>query len=149
MKHYRHILVAVDLTDNSAALVARAQDIQALSQAKLTLVHVIDYAPMIYAGGEFALPVDIDTFDDSISKASQAKLLELAHHCKVNEADCQLLHGEKENELVQLAENLNIDLLVVGAHDKQGFSRLFSSTADSLLHALPCDILNVKQEPID
>lgn len=145
MKHYQNILVAVDISENSAALVARAQDIQALSNANLTLVHVIDSTPMIYAGGEFALPVDLDTLENSVTNETHEKLLELAAVCNIEKSQCKLLHGEKEGELVHLVDDLKIDLMVVGAHDKHGFGRLFNSTADSLLHALPCDILMVKQ----
>jgi len=145
MKHYQNILVAVDLTEDSADLVSRAQDIQELSQAKLNLVHVIDYTPMVYAGGEFAVPVDPESVDHSAkTNEAQEKLLELAETFNIDEERCRLLCGDKEDELVQLVEELDVDLMVVGAHDKHGFNRLLSSTADNLLHALPCDILMVK-----
>lgn len=144
MKHYTSILVAVDLSSDSNSIINRAQDIQALSQAELTVVHVVDDSPMMYAGTEFVLPVNLDVLEESIQTA-QEKILELAAACDLLPSQCRLLRGEKEDELVHLVHELSIDLLVLGAHDKHGFSRLFSSTAESLLHALPCDILIVKQ----
>ncbi len=144
MKHYQNILVAVSISLNAKALIARAQDIQQLSQAKLQLAHVLDDHPMVYAGGEFALPLTT-TFDATAAHTSQNQLLQLAITYQLQPHECHLLYGEKANELVELVNKLRIDLLVVGAHHKQGFRCLLGSTADTLLHALPCDILMVKQ----
>ena len=144
MKHYQNILVAVSISLHAKALIARAQDIQQLSQARLQLAHVLDDHRMVYAGGEFALTLKT-TLDSNAAHQIHNQLLQLAIACQLQPHECHLVHGEKANELVELVNKLRIDLLVVGAHHKQGFRCLLGSTAESLLHALPCDILMVKQ----
>ena len=144
MQRYQHILVIVDLSGESASLIQSALGLGQIHQATLSLVHVIDYTPMLYASGEMALPVDLDAVDHSMVMESEHKLEQLAAGSSIAKEQCFLLRGDKEEEIVHFVQENKIDLIVVGAHDKRGLARIFGSTAQTLLHALPCDILSIK-----
>ena len=48
MTSYNRILIAVDLTSDSAHVIARAREIGAHYAAELNLVHVIEPIPVVY-----------------------------------------------------------------------------------------------------
>ena len=144
MQPYQHCLVSVDLSDESTKLIQKAQNLAAIHGATLHLVHVVDYTPSLYASSEIALPIDLDSMDHALFEDVKADLSQLATKCNIESQNCWLLSGEKEHEIMQLVEKITCDLLIVGAHDKHGLARLFNSTAETLLHAMPCDMLTIK-----
>lgn len=144
MSDYKYILVAIDLSEESGQLVAHAKALAALHQAALSMVHIIDYTPSQYASSEIALPVDLESMDQSLLDDTHTELNALSEKFQIDAKHCWLLQGEKEDEMLKLVDKVGVDLVVTGAHDKHGLGRLFNSTPETLLHALPCDILSVK-----
>lgn len=144
MTQYNNFLVAVDLSDESAPLIKKAQWLAGLHQATLHIVHVIDYTPSLYASSEIALPIDLDSIDHALLTDVKAELTEVATQFDIDKQHCWLLNGEKAHEIEQLVAKIGCNLIMVGAHDKHGLARLFRSTAGTLLLTLPCDILTVK-----
>ena len=55
--------------------------------------------------------------------------------------------GSIKNEVLKVAQENDIDLIVTGSHGKHGLALLLGSTADAILHGAKCDILIVR--PID
>lgn len=53
---YQHILVAIDLTEECHPVVARAQSLASTSNAKLSLVHIIEPMAMAFGGD---VPMDL------------------------------------------------------------------------------------------
>jgi universal stress protein A len=45
--------------------------------------------------------------------------------------------------IVTQARKLKADLIVVGAHSQHGLGLLLGSTAGSVLHSAPCDVLAI------
>jgi universal stress protein A len=39
---------------------------------------------------------------------------------------------------------LDVDLIVIGSHGREGIQRLLGSTANAVLHGAPCDVLAVR-----
>ena len=56
MTEYRHVMLAVDQTDDAAALAARGLAVARRFGAKLTLMHVVDQRALI-GGGEVDIPL--------------------------------------------------------------------------------------------
>ena len=48
--------------------------------------------------------------------------------------------------IAQFVEQHRCDLVVLGSHGRHGFSLLLGSTANAVLHAMPCDVLTIKIE---
>lgn len=54
----------------------------------------------------------------------------------------QLLEGIPAKEILTAAENLNVDLIVMGTHGRSGFSRvLIGSVAEEVMRKAPCPVL--------
>ena len=53
-------------------------------------------------------------------------------------------HFMKNDVLFYLYSAQNIELIVVGSHGRHGFSLIFGSTSNSVLHGAQCDVLAVR-----
>ena len=144
MQVYQHLLLATDLSPKSDKIGQHALSLANLFNAQLSIVHVIDLQPTFYAGGEFALPVTLNTLDESVTKKIGDKLISQAHALNISHNDCWLVKGDKQEEISHLVKQQQCDLIIIGAHDKHGIAKFFHSTPEDLLHSLPCDILTVK-----
>jgi universal stress protein A len=55
-----------------------------------------------------------------------------------------MIWGTPKQEIVRLAEQEGIDLIVVGSHGRHGLSLLLGSTANSILHYAGCDVMTIR-----
>ena len=63
---------------------------------------------------------------------------------------CALRYGNPPRELVRAIQELNLDLMILGAHG-HGFwaDRLFGQTIDTIRHAVTIPVLAVREPPRD
>lgn len=147
MSHYRHILLATDFSKQGDYVADKAKVLADTHQAKLSIVHVIDNIPMpdAYYGMVISLT---EVSDDTLLEAEKAKLINLSVRLNVDLADCCLLWGIPKQEIINIAEQDQVDLIVVGSHGRHGLALLLGSTANSILHYAKCDVLAVRlKEP--
>ncbi|OYV55035.1 MAG: universal stress protein UspA [Legionella sp. 21-45-4] len=104
------------------------------------LVHVIEPIPA-YAYPGFAGFAEVEV---SIREQAEKELNALAERLHVKEAHRFLEFGSVKNEVLRLAEELKIDLLVAGSHGKHGLALLLGSTVNAILHGAQCDMLIVR-----
>ena len=71
MSLYKHILLATDLSDESAIVAKKAGELAKLHQAKLSIAHVVEYMPPFYGIGEVTIPIDLDTEEELTHAAHQ------------------------------------------------------------------------------
>jgi nucleotide-binding universal stress UspA family protein len=56
-----------------------------------------------------------------------------------------IVHGEAAAEIVRVAKERSVDLIVVSSHGRTGLGRiLFGSTAEAIVRHAPCPVLVVK-----
>jgi len=142
MQAYQHIVVAVDLSPEAKQVVARARDLAAHYGSTLSLVHVVEPVVTDVAYDLMpAVPVEIET--DLVERAKQY-LSALAGETGLSASDCRVEVGSVKGELLRLAEEQGVDLIVVGTHGRHGVSMMLGSTANAVLHGTPCDVLAVR-----
>lgn len=142
---YSKILVAVDATDESRQVVAKAAYLKQQTGAAITLLHVVE--PIAYAyGGD--IPLDIGDIQKQIEDNARKQLGELDKEFELN-ADIEVTVGRPEAEIHRLAEELNVGLIVVGSHGRHGLQLLLGSTANGVLHGAKCDVLAVRIHETD
>lgn len=137
---YRHILLATDLEPDTALLAGRVADIVAAG-TQLTLIHVIEPLALAY-GAE--MPVDLATLQEEVSRQARKKLDELAKHLAIGSERCLLVSGTIEKEILRIAQEQGVDLIVLGSHSRRGLAALLGSTANAVLHHAHCDVLAVR-----
>lgn len=138
---YRRILLVVDLTEDSQTIGARARAIAAACGAEIALLHVVEYVP-VEPMGETLLPaVEIE---QELMKRAGERLGELAAQLGLPGATCRIEGGNTKAEIVRVAAEMHIDLVVIGSRERHGLSILVNLTEDTVLHAAPCDVLAVR-----
>lgn len=143
MATYTHILLTTDLSADTDKIVEHAKVIAGRSNVKLSIVHVVEHTPIVYGGGEFSIPLDMNLEETLKQQASQA-LKHLGQKLGISEDQQYVETGSVKVAVVELAKNLGVDLIVVGAHGRHGVEWLLGSTANAILHAAKCDVLTVR-----
>lgn len=143
MSKYKHILFATDFSEHSKEVAERAQELASTNQAKLSIVHIVDNLPIADAAYGPVIPMDVD-FTDELLEAAKNRLKECAEELNIAEADQWLELGSPTYEIVRIAEQEGVDLIVVGSHGRHGLALLLGSTANSILHHAKCDVLAVR-----
>jgi universal stress protein A len=143
MKSYKHILLAADFSDHGAAVATRAKDLADKYQAKLSIVHVMDNLLITDAAYGSTIPFDLDLTAELMA-AAKNRLAKLADKLAIAD-DCRWIEtGSPKLEIIRVAEENKIDLIVVGSHGRHGFALLLGSTANGILHHAQCDVLAVR-----
>ena len=144
MTGYRTILAAVDLTDSAGHVLAQAAELAARYQAVLHLVHVVEYLPPIVVGDEPVPAINMGIDETEMAERAMVRLQELASQQKLTSCEQYVEVGTPKIEIIELAEKVGADLIVIGSHGRHGISRLLGSTANAVLHHTPCDVLAVR-----
>lgn len=143
MNNYKHILLGVDFYENCDAVAFRAKELAAHYQAQLSIVHVFDSLPMTDASYGMDMPFNMDVTNELMAGA-QKRLSELAEKLAVPASNAWLEMGSPKAEIIRVAEEKQVDLIVVGSHGRHGLALLLGSTANGVLHHAHCDVLAVR-----
>ncbi|AKB28061.1 Universal stress protein [Methanosarcina siciliae T4/M] len=119
---YRNIVIASDGSENSRRAISCGIEIAKLSGATIHALYVVDTPSVISedwtAGKEAIREMMMNSGKKVISKIK--KIVEESG-VEVKEV---LLEGYPANEIINFAENNNMDLIVMGTLGKTGFERL-------------------------
>jgi universal stress protein A len=141
MSAYRRILVAVDLSQDSRAVGARALQISRSGECEVRLLHVVEFVPMEPMGDSLVPVVQID--DQMIARARE-RIDALARELGLPDEATRVATGNVKSEILRCAREERCDLIVIGGRERHGLSLLVHRTEDSVLHASPCDVLAVR-----
>jgi universal stress protein A len=141
MREYKKILLAVDVTEGSEQIAERARDVAERYGAEVILLHVVEYVP-VEPMGEALLPA-VQIEGELIERATR-RIAELAQKTGLEKAERIVQAGNIKAELVRIATDRGVDLIVLGSRERHGLSIMFNQTEDTILHAAPCDVLAVR-----
>ncbi len=143
MKDYQHILLAADYSEQGVYVAEKARSLAYRYQAKLSIIHVLDNIPMPDTNYGTVIPLDQDSSDDLL-EAEKIKLMQLGDQLNVDLANRWMLWGVPKQEIIHIAEQEQVDLIVVGSHGRHGLALLLGSTANSVLHYAKCDVMAIR-----
>ncbi len=146
MSYYEHILIGLDLSDESEQVLKRACAVAEKGKTKVSLAHIIEPLTFAYGGD---IPMDLSEVQDQLQAQASEQLGALAERIGVQADNQHVLIGQAATELHQLSEDIDADLIVVGSHGRQGLALLLGSTANGVLHGAKCDVLAVRVRPED
>jgi universal stress protein A len=138
---YRHVLLVVDLSEDSLAIGRRARALAAAMDAEIELLHVVEFVPVEPMGETLMPSVQIE--DELLERARQ-RLATLAGELGVATSAARVEAGNVKSEIVRVAREHKADLIVLGSRERHGLSILVNFTEDTVLHAAPCDVLAVR-----
>ncbi len=135
---YKHVLVAVDLSDESPILLEKAAKIAQRNEAKLSIIHVDVNFSDLYTG---LIDVNMSSMQDRISSETQQALVELAEQAGYPVTEKLRGSGDLGQVLSDAIEQYDVDLLVTG-HHQDFWSKLMSSTRQ-VMNSITIDMLVV------
>ena len=142
---YQHILVALDLSEESSQVLQKAQKLGQANDAKVSAVTVVKPLTQVYGGLDMA-PISSGaiSFEEEAVKQAQGQLKEVVAQYGIAAEACHVVLGAPAHEIKQCAHDLGVDLIVMGTHGRHGLGLLLGSTANGVLHGVDCDVLAVR-----
>ncbi|MBA6287932.1 universal stress protein [Colwellia sp. MB3u-4] len=146
---YKHILFATELNETKSYIEDKVEKWKQLTQAKLSIVHVVEPIANIYYGGVYGVVPNLDASDSvSTTKIFQDRAKEalqpLVKRLNISEKNLHIPVGQTSEEILAFAEQHKVDLIITGSHGVHGLRLLLGSTANALLHGAKCDVLAVR-----
>lgn len=141
MTPYQHLLAAVVFDEAGLAVLDRARALAECFQARLSLVHVIEYTPI--ESGELLMTTPYDV-TRQLEEEAREKLKSLCRERGMPEDAAHVCTGTVVTQVETLTQKLGVDLVVVGHQPRKGLAAWFSHTEDNLVHRAPCDVLALR-----
>ena len=135
---YKHVLVAVDLSEESPVLLRKAVGVAKRHEAKLSIIHVDVNFSDLYTG---LIDVNMSSMQDRISTETQKALLDLAESADYPISEKLSGSGDLGQVLSDAIKQYDVDLLVTG-HHQDFWSKLMSSTRQ-VMNTIKIDMLVV------
>ncbi len=142
MSVYQHVLVAVDLSEQSKNLVYKAVALAQANDAKLSLIHAVE---PLHTYGTF-MALDYSEVHAQAREHAEAVMKTLTESVAIPVENCIVVDGRPQDLIHQVTKDKCVDLIVIGSHGRQGISLLLGSTANAVLHGSTCDVLAVRIE---
>jgi universal stress protein A len=143
MSDYQHVLVAVDYTKHSVYVAEKARVLANKYQAKLSVIHVLDNIPM--PDTNYGTVIALDQISaDELLEAEKIKFMELGDQLAIDVVNRWMVWGIPTQEIINIADQEQVDLIIVGSHGRHGLALFLGSTANSVLHHAKCDVMAVR-----
>ncbi len=142
MPAYSHILLAVDFSKETDAVVEQTLIMCKALNAKLSLVHVVEFVQFDFSS-ELTIPQEVE-LDQELLELADERLQQLGEKYAIADSERFVCQGNTKREILRIAEEQKVDLIVIGSHGREGIQLLLGSTANAVLHGAPCDVLAVR-----
>jgi universal stress protein A len=141
MARYKKILVLLDLSDGSEQVAVAAREMAAQDGAELIALHVVEFVPVEPMGETMMPSLDIER---DLVKRSGERLAVLRDRWGLTGARCRVEAGNTKAEILRVAGEEAVDLIVLGSRERHGLAILVNFTEDTVLHGAHCDLLAVR-----
>jgi universal stress protein A len=141
MSIYKHILIGLDLSPESQQVIDRVKFLFTNSDTKISICHVLEPLAFTYGGD---IPIDLSDVQTQLQEQATGRLAALAEQLNVSPEDQHIILGHPAQEMHNMANNDEVDLIVVGSHGRHGLALIFGSTSNSVMHGASCDVLAVR-----
>lgn len=148
---YQTILVPTDYSDCSRRALDVGLRLAGTFGSKVICLHASeDVSPTRFS--EDSMDEVHETLDENEQRLSEiardrlARLLQAGEKVAALETiDFRVVSGNPANSILQTAEDMGVDLIVIGTHGRSGFAdKLMGSTAERVARRAACCVLVVK-----
>jgi universal stress protein A len=146
----KNILVAIDLEGGAEQVLAKAASLVKGQDVNVIIMNVMFFPVPTYPGyyGEglySAEQFDLDT--DALRRELTPEIVAMANAAGLPDSRVIVDFGRPTDAILDVAEQENVDLIVLGSHGRHGIKMLLGSTANGILHHSKCDVLAVRIQP--
>jgi len=139
------ILVPTDFSDSAHHALRYAVTLATELQAELLLLHVVETLAVGYASDLFPVPM-AEVFQE-MSGYARTELAKLGEETRAKGANARelVVQGKPSAEIVRVAQEEQMDLIVLGTHGKGMLDQaLFGSTTERVVRKAPCPVLSCR-----
>lgn len=146
---FRRILCAADLTHASERTLDVALSVASEDDGWITLLHVVESLPGETAGRLYLAVPEIGPLRRDLMEQARAQLRKAVpdqarDFCDVSE---RVEVGAAWSQILRVAEEMDADLIVMGAHTRGALGRMFfGSTASHVVRRAACPVLIVQEK---
>ncbi len=138
---YDKILIPVDLTDKNRDAIEAAARLAALTNARVTLLHVIETLELPFE--------ELKEFYEEMEKLAEPQMAQLAQplvDSGLDEVERVVIYGRRAEEVARYADENNFDLLVLSSHrvDPENPGRSWATLSYKVAILAQCPVLLVK-----
>ena len=143
----RSILFPTDFSECGNYALSYAASLARTFGARIVCVHVIE--PIVPTVGYTGMtePLPIADISEQLEDSAERELPKIAEceECAGLGVEELIVHGEAASEIVRVAKERSVDLIVISSHGRTGLGRiLFGSTAEAVVRHASCPVLVVK-----
>lgn len=146
MAEIKKILCAIDFSEHSVAVADMAGTMAKALGSEIVCVYV---APSLsqYVGFHVP-PSSIENFVGEIVSGADATMdTFLTENFQDAEVKGKVVTGYAAEEILDLAEDEGVDMIIMGTHGRKGIDRiLFGSVAEKVVKTSKCPVLTVRPE---
>jgi nucleotide-binding universal stress UspA family protein len=140
------ILIPTDFSETAELAVAHGAYMAQLFNAKIFLLHSIQYPAYALLPEEptymqQVIPLDEDKIEQQLNQAAD----EIVKKYKV-ELSCLTLSGRPASSIAEAVNENNIDVIIMGTHGTSGFDEFFiGSNTNRVVTTVDCPVLSVQK----
>jgi nucleotide-binding universal stress UspA family protein len=141
------ILLPTDFSDCAIFALPYAATIARATGASLICLHVVETVVPAVGYTGMSEPLPIGDISEQLENSAERELPKIAASgaCSGLKVEELIVHGEAATEIVRVAKERSVDLIVVSSHGRTGWGRiLFGSTAEAVVRHAECPVLVVK-----
>ena len=143
----RSILLPTDFSECANYALSYTASLARTFGARIVCVHVIE--PIVPTVGYTGMtePLPIADISEQLEDSAERELPKIAEceECAGLEVEEVIVHGEAASEIVRVAKEHAVELIVISSHGRTGFGRIFfGSTAEAVVRHASCPVLVVK-----
>jgi universal stress protein A len=135
---HKNILLATDLHEDNKLVIEAAEDIAKNSNGTVFAIHTVTELPAMYN-------VHIPSAGIDLKNNAKFAMQELAKKIGLKEENTRVIVGHPKSEILDYADEISADLIVIGSHCRSGLvSAFLGSTANAILHGSKTDVYVVR-----
>ena len=148
MLNLKKILYPTDFSEHSIAALPYAAGLAQQNHAALHCMHIVDVPHEEYRTSEYMVPPEMPHVPkDKLLRTARVRLDRFITESLsgIDTVTSRVVSGEPFEEIIQYAQDQEIDLIVVGTHGRSAASSmLLGSVAEKVVGKAPCPVLTVR-----
>lgn len=145
MLPFKKILCPTDFSEPACRAIRAAGELAEKFSSELILMHVVGPVPVLETPTGLA-GFDVAAYQKELSNSAESSLqLRLEEHIpKSVSSRALVIHGEAAHEIVRVANEEGVDLIVLSTHGESGWRhRIFGSVFEKVIRMAECPVLTI------
>ena len=141
----RLVLAPTDFSDVSVETVVRARELAEHFSAELMVLHVIPPIPTLPSDPHYNF--EVPAYQEALRENARKQIEEATRDqsASVVKSRTMVSYGDPAKEIVRIAEDESVDLIVIATHGLTGWQHLvFGSVAEKVVRTAKCPVLTVR-----